>query len=90
MMEWSVFALLFGAVLLWLFRENAREADEQTRQFNFSVERHAENLLKGCLIPRAPRMIHEEAFRRLSERYPGTKLPNARYFEPENRSEAPF
>lgn len=87
-MEWLVFALIFGPILLWLFRENAREADEKTRQFNIAVESHAENLLKGGLIPKAPRMIHEEALRRLGERNPSIKLPKARYYQ--SQDDVPF
>jgi hypothetical protein len=82
MMEWVVFAVISGSLLWWMFRENAKEADEKTRQYNIAVERHVENLLKGGLIPKAPRMIHEEALRRLGERHPGIKLPKARYYEP--------
>lgn len=88
--EVVVFVLIFGAILFWMFRENIKESNEQTRQHNVAVERHAENLLRGGLIPKAPRLIHEEALRRLGEKHPGVELPKARYFEAGDRGEAPF
>ena len=45
------------------------------------VEEHKKNLIKGGIIPRQDRDVHNEALRQLSKEHPGLQLPKSRYFD---------
>lgn len=45
------------------------------------VEEHKNNLLKGGIIPRQNRNVHNESLRQLSKEHPGLQLPKSRYFD---------
>jgi hypothetical protein len=71
-MEWLLIVALILVVWGYYSAKQKRKA----------IEEHKRNLLKGGLIPRAPKEIHEASLRELGQKYPNKKLPHARYFDP--------
>ena len=46
------------------------------------IEQHKSNLLKGGLMPRAPKDVHQAAMKELGEQFPHRRLPPRNLYDP--------
>ncbi len=74
------FFVISSVMIGLIFLLSRGEHDEKNRKYEEDVSCHMQNLLKGGLIPRADRAVHNEACRRIADRHPHIQLPKARYF----------
>ncbi len=79
MLETVIFWIVMIIVVLVWLKDSSKKAS--AAKFEKDVQAHMGNLLKGGLIPKAPKAVHNEALRRIACDQPNVQLPKAKYFE---------
>ncbi|GGL79971.1 hypothetical protein [Wenxinia marina] len=70
-MWWVIGGIALIIVLLIGAAQQAREE---------AIKAHMDNLLKGGLIPRVSKDVHNEALKRIGKARPNVRLPRRQYF----------